>query len=267
MKKTAFLLLLSIFSFTFAGENSLSKKSILESLAKNNGVCVFVDIKSGDIICSDSIFAEERLPPCSSFKIWNTLIGYECGFVRNADSLFYKWDGKKRFLESWNKDLTFKESFQVSCVPAFQELAKKIGHDNMLKWIKIIKYGDCNISSGIDDFWLPQEGKKSILISSKEQALLLKELLNGKFPFSEQAKKILQEVMLYKKTENGILYGKTGTGKIFKDEKSIDIGWYVGYVAGKNQEYSFACILKGENVSGKNSREIIENILLRNKLL
>ena len=64
----------------------------------------------------------------------------------------------------------------------------------MQEWINKIGYGDKNISSGIDNFWLPREGKKSILISPEEQARLLKKLINEKLPFSENAQKILREI-------------------------------------------------------------------------
>ena len=107
---------------------------------------------------------------------YTTLVGIEYGLIRSANDTFYKWDSIPRFFPGWNKDLNLKEAFKVSCVPAYQNLAVKIGNENMKKWIELLNYGDKDLSSGIDDFWLPREGKKSIKISPLEQAMLIKKI-------------------------------------------------------------------------------------------
>ena len=201
------------------------------------------------------------MPPCSTFKIWNTLIGLENGLISATDDEFYKWDGKKRFLPEWNKDLTLKEAFRVSCVPAFQNLARKIGPGIMQAWIDKISYGDRNISSGIDIFWLPAPGRKTILISPEEQAKLICKLVSGKLPFSEKSLAVLNEIMIIKKTPLGILYGKTGTGEKYT------LGWFVGYLESNGKKYSFACVVKGEKVMGKDSLAIIRTIFEENGIL
>ena len=47
----------------------------------------------------------------------------------------------------------------------FQELARKLGAGRMQEWIDTIGYGDRDTSAGVDLFWLPAPGHKSILIS------------------------------------------------------------------------------------------------------
>jgi len=252
---------------TLFAKSSPIEKAILQAMAGKSGTCVFVDCKSGEIFASDTAAASERLAPCSTFKIWNTLIGLECKIISSADELFYTWDGQKRFLDVWNRDQTLKQAFQVSCVPAYQALARNIGKQNMKKWIEKIGYGDKDISSGIDDFWLPRKGKKPILISTKEQALLIRKLIIGELPFSENAQKVLREIMAIKKTSNGTFYGKTGSRMNFKNNPELDYGWFVGYVQSKEKTYSFSCLVKGEKLTGKNAKVIIESILLKTGLL
>jgi beta-lactamase class D len=128
-----------------------------------------------------------RIDIPSTFKIWNTLIGLENGIISSAEDAFYKWDGETRSIPEWNKDLTLKEAFQGSCVPAFQNLARKIGPQRMRLWIEKIDYGDHNISSGVDVFWLPAIGRKSLLISPEEQAKLIYRLVLGKLFFRESS--------------------------------------------------------------------------------
>ena len=57
--------------------------------------------------------ATERMAPCSTFKIWNALIGLESGIIASADEAFYRWDGQTRAIPAWNKNLTLKEAFQA----------------------------------------------------------------------------------------------------------------------------------------------------------
>jgi beta-lactamase class D len=263
---TRMLLFIVLFSTTIVAQLPSIDQIVRTEMAGKTGTCVFINCASTQTIVSDSGMASERQPPCSSFKIWNTLIGVKCGIIAGPDKLFYKWDGETRSRAAWNRDQTLKEAFQGSCVPAFQQLARKIGDERMVKWIETIGYGDKDISSGIDDFWLPREGKKSIIISPAEQAQLVKRLVLGELPFSEKAQKVLREIMLVKKTPRGSLYGKTGTGTISVDPESC-IGWYVGYVKSKDITWSFACLIKGEKVTGNDSKDIIEAILLKGGLL
>ena len=114
------------------------------------------------------------MAPCSTFKIWNTLIGIESGIISSPDQPFYQWDGEKRSISAWNRDLTLREAFQASCVPAFQNLARQIESERMQYWLDRIEYGDRDTSAGIDVFWLPSKGRKTILISPTEQAQLVK---------------------------------------------------------------------------------------------
>jgi beta-lactamase class D len=230
-----------------------------------DGAFIIIDCVSG--IASDfrPDASAESLPPCSTFKIWSTLIGHETGIIDSAKEDFYKWDGVNRAYAGWNRDLTLKEAFQVSCVPAFQSVARLIGHERMQLWIDKIEYGDRDISAGIDMFWLPAKGRKTILISPKEQAQLLCKLVSGTLPFSVKSLTVFKEIMKVNTTDHGILYGKTGSGA---DDRGIYIlGWFVGYVESNGTTYAFACTAKGDNIMGKDARAIVENILIRQGIL
>lgn len=210
---------------------------------------------------SDAAASEEMLPPCSTFKIWNTAIGLETGMVKDPDATFWKWDGQERPIADWNKDQTLRSAFWVSCVPAFQDLARQIGKDRMAEWLGKIGYGDQNIEAGVDVFWLPQPpDRKTLLISPKQQAELLVKLVDGQLPFSAQTQATLKNIMLVRKSEHGTLYGKTGSGDGAVKEESI--GWFVGWVeTGAGKRHAFSCLLKGEGVTGKDARDAAEAVL------
>lgn len=267
--KHSFILMITalLTSASFADSNifPISEKSVQEVFGDRNGTFVIIDCSSE----ANSIFhpeiSKERLPPCSTFKIWNTLIGLENGIISSPEEAFYKWDGETRFIPEWNRDMTLKEAFRVSCVPAFQNLARKIGAEKMRLWIDKINYGNCDTSSGIDVFWLPAKGRKTLLISPEEQSKMIYMLVNGKLPFSEKAQAALKDIMTIRKTENGIFYGKTGSGT--DDTGKFNLGWFVGYVESKGKTYAFACAIKGEALTGKDARAMVETILEKNGLL
>ncbi|MBF0410918.1 MAG: class D beta-lactamase [Candidatus Riflebacteria bacterium] len=272
MKKIVQIISLSVFCFfSFSSivlaEFPVTEKLISEAFVQQKGTCVFIDCSTGKKIIFNPEAASIPLPPCSTFKIWNALLGFESGIISSPDELFWKWDGQTYSISDWNKDLTLKEAFKASCVPAFKNLARNIGSDKMKKWLEKIHYGDRDISSGIDNFWLPTVWKKSILISALEQAELITKLVTGKIPCSEKSGNLLKEIMLVKCTDRGTFYGKTGTASEFNGRGGYNLGWFVGYVKTNNNTYSFACLIKGENLMGKDARDIVEKILAKAELL
>ncbi len=237
----------------------------MAAFADLEGSIVIINCASGNAIRFNPQKASEKLPPCSTFKIWNTLIGFETGAISSPAEAFYRWDGETRSISSWNKDMTLKEAFAASCVPAFQALARKIGPEKMKAWIEKIGYGDRDISAGIDVFWLPAPGRKTILISAEQQAQLMRRLVSGEFAFSDKSCTALKEIMAAKRTDHGILYGKTGTGVCDAGERNV--GWYVGYVESHGEKYAFACVVKGRHLMGKDARAIVEAVFEAQELL
>lgn len=241
---------------------SFSASAVEKAFDGREGAIVIVEGATGEAFRQGD--TAEKLPPCSTFKIWNTVFGLETGVIKNADDLFWKWDGKKRFLEEWSKDQTLRSAFATSCVPAYQELARKIGRERMDGWIRKIGYGDENTSAGLDVFWLPEKGRKPLLISPEEQAALMVKLVKGEVALSEHTRAVLKDVMLAKKTKRGTLYGKTGTGT--DDAGKFSMGWYVGYLESGGRTYAFAAALKGD-VMGKDARAVVERVFAAQGLL
>lgn len=259
-KIIVFIGLLLIASVSFAQEID---RSLLQGY---DAALVIYNRTTGDTITIDPLLCARRLSPCSTFKIYNTLIGLEFGLIKGADEPWYQWDGVRRDIEGWNRDLTLREAFRVSAVPAYQILARQIGEDRMKEYIEKIGYGSQDISAGIDTFWLPRPGTTSIMISADEQVALLNKLLDGKLPFSEKNIVILRDIMQAEKTDKGTLYGKTGSGMGF--DGKWNLGWFVGFLEHDGTTYVFACnITGGENPSGKTARAIVENVLKSQNLL
>jgi beta-lactamase class D len=221
---------------------------------------------TGETVSIDPELSARRLSPCSTFKIYNTLIGLELGLIKGADAPWYQWDGVKRFIDGWNQDLTLREAFRVSPVPAYQILAREIGEAQMKEYIEKIGYGSQDISAGIDIFWLPRQDTTSIKISADEQADLLNKLLDGKLPFLAENIVILRDIMLVEKTDKGALYGKTGSG--MDSDGNWNLGWFVGFLESGDTTYVFVCnVTGGESPSGVTAKKIVQDIFKSQGLL
>lgn len=252
-------------SLLLAASLTLSN-AVQDALSGKEGVYVQIDCATGEVFQSDEKLAEEKVAPCSTFKIWNSAIGLETGVITDPDALFWKWDRQKRdMVAAWNQDQTLRTAFATSCVPAYQELARKIGAERMQEWIDKLGYGDRNTSSGLDVFWLPAPGRGAIVISAVEQAEKIADLVNGKLPLSEKTRAVLKDIMKVKSTDKGTLYGKTGTGG--NGTGKFLLGWFVGYVESGGKTYSFACRLVGDGVMGKDARAVVETVLEKEGLL
>lgn len=219
---------------------------------------VVLDRGTGEILRSDAVLADRELPPCSTFKIYNTLIGLETGLIQGPDAPWYTWDGIERQVPAWNRDLTVREAFAVSAVPAYQALARKIGRRRMQKFIRKIRYGTQDISAGIDVFWLNPPGKTPIKISANGQVTLFNRLLDGELPFAAPHVDILKDIMRQSSTDKGTLYGKTGTD--FDAAGNGRLGWFVGFVQSGVETRVFACnITGGDAPTGLKAKKIVED--------
>lgn len=162
--------------------------------------------------------------PASTFKIMNSLIALETN-VALDETMVIPWDGVVRDRREWNKDMDMREAFKVSCVPYYQELARRIGAVEMQKWLDSVKYGNHRIGSQVDMFWL----NDTLKISADEQVGLMKKLYFDKLPFSQRSHRIVRSLMLQEDSTNYRLYFKTGTAM----RNNRILGWLVGFVERK----------------------------------
>jgi beta-lactamase class D len=198
-----------------------------------------------------SRFKDSAYTPASTFKIVNALIGLQTGKITNT-KMEVKWDGINRRITNWNKDLTMEEAFKISCVPYFQEVARRIGKDTMQHWLDSLSYGTKKITSKIDTFWLDN----SLKIKPDEQMGLVKKLYFGQLPFNKTTMENLKRIMMQETNSNYTLAYKTGWGE---KENGNSIGWVVGWIE-ENKHPSFFVL----NLEGKKDIDMVnirKNIL------
>jgi beta-lactamase class D len=252
MRNFLFLAFITLYSSSsIAVEKELNLKKYFESY---DAAFAILDLNTGDISRYNPTNCATQFSPCSTFKIANTIIALDTEVISGPDFQI-PWDEKKYWVADWNKDQTLRSAFQVSCVWYYQEVARRIGVDQMKSYLSKFQYGNENISGGIDNFWL----SSSLNISPNEQVSFLKRVYSKELPVKQKSIDILLDMMTYKNEPHFILRGKTGTAGT--ETKTLE-GWYVGILESDSKRYIFATHLKGgENPSGKTARNISERIL------
>ena len=201
----------------------------------------------------------ERISPCSTFKIPNSLIGLETGVIADENAVL-RWDGVKRSRGEWNRDHTLASAIKVSTVWYYQELARRVGAERMQRLVSAIPYGNADTSSGIDTFWLG----RSLRISPDEQVAFLERLRLSQLPFSERSQRIVREILVQEGPGPIVYRGKTGSCDF---DEAPDHGWWVGWVEKDGKATLFAMLLRGEEAFGPVARRLTEIQLRRRGLL
>ena len=239
---TVFLILLMSLTMTCQTKNSKGKETLVPEFNKTldslkvKGAILIYDFTNKTYYSNDFSWAKTGFIPASTFKIPNSIIALETGVIKN-DSVIFKWNGEKRWNIKWEQDLTFKEAFQVSCVPCYQEVARKIGFKRMKDYLNKLNYKEMVFdNTTIDNFWLEGESK----ISQTQQIQFLKRFYFSELPISKRTESIVKNIMLIEKTDAYTLSGKTGLSV----KNGLYNGWFVGYFEAKNKVYFFATNLE-----------------------
>jgi len=227
-------------------------QTILDS-ARVEGTILIYDAQNETYHSNSFEEAEKDYLPASTYKIPNSIIGLELGLLENESTIF-KWDGIPRALSIWDMDLTVQQAFQKSCVPCYQELAKKIGVNRMKEYLSKLEFGEMDVrEETIDDFWLVGNSQ----INAFEQIDFLTRLHNEELEITENTYRVVKNILRIDINENYSLNGKTGL--IVREEK--EMGWFVGYLESSGNLFYFAT-----RISAKKEMSRSELIPLRKNL-
>ncbi|MBS1957112.1 MAG: class D beta-lactamase [Cyanobacteria bacterium SZAS-4] len=247
-------------SGAIALESSFTVESIKPYFHGYTASMVVLDLKSGTVFKYNPQICDQRLSPCSTFKIFNSLAGLERGVVADENQ-YFKWDGTINSRSECNRDQTLQTAVSNSVVWCFQQVAAGVGEEPMKAFLKAEHYGNQDISGGITKFWLGN----SLKISANEQVEFLKDLVTDKLSFSKRSMAIVRGLIRLESTDHGVLYGKTGSDMV---NGKTTLGWFVGYVVHPDQIYVFAANTQAEDkATGLRTKEIVRQILIDKKLL
>lgn len=216
-----------------------------------------------------------RQPPCSTFKIAISLMGFDSGIL--IDTTHPEWlfqEGYADFLPVWKQPHNPTTWIKNSCVWYSQEITQKLGGQRFKNYVQSFNYGNQDVSgdkganNGLTRSWL----SSSLRISPQEQIAFLTQLNQGTLPVSAHATAMTKKILFAEELPGGWkLYGKTGAGYFLNDDGSKQlnkqIGWFVGWIENKQRTIYFSQFVVEENnkdfSTGKHARELVKQKLVR----
>jgi beta-lactamase class D len=236
------IILASLFLFTQF--NLVHAKSATELCLKGND-CTFVllsernnSAKKSDLNIVNEKRAKLQLSPFSTFKITNSLIGLELGLIKDTKQklTFNKttYPPQAWWPPVWKlSQYNLSSAFKYSMVAIYRQLASDIGAAEMKNHVERFEYGNQDISSQLDNFWL----NGSLKISALEQVQFLQRVYHNQLDLKPASLESLKSVMLVEESKGMKIYAKTGAGKVTDGSM---LGWYIGFVENTQGVHFFA---------------------------
>ena len=224
-------LLLGVLFIVFLGSCGSSSSSEHSALNLNDlyrehrvqGCFLLKSLNSGQLYVYNSDRCEEGFLPASTFKIPNSIIALETGIAAD-ENLVIPWDSIPRKVPSWNQDHTMQTAFQASCVPYYQEIARRIGATRMQEWVHKLQFGRMDIrNENLTNFWL--KGKSRI--TPYGELDFIERLVTDKLPIKPSTTHKIKTIMTIASDSSGmVMRGKTG----WAVDGNRNIGWFVGAI-------------------------------------
>src|SRR5262245_33944791 len=134
----------------------LTERTDLEAVFAENSVAgtfVLYDVGADHLTLVNGGRAKTRFVPASTFKIANTIIALETGVVKDENEII-PYGGRPQPFKHWEKDMSMREAIALSAVPIYQELARRIGLERYREWLARLDFGNRQIGTVVDTFWL-----------------------------------------------------------------------------------------------------------------
>lgn len=223
--------------------------------ASASQICTLIAEASTGEILLESGDCSTRVTPASTFKIALAVIGYDTGFLTDAQTprLPYKkeyvaWGGK-----NWTQPTNPERWMKYSVVWYSQQITKSLGQDTLERYARAFQYGTADFSgdagknNGLERAWI----ESSLKISPREQAAFLSGLVNHTLPVRKDAISKAQKIVEAVHLGNGwTLHGKTGSAYPRNADGSFNRaqarGWFVGWAQKDGRTFVFARLNQDE---------------------
>ncbi|WP_395088931.1 penicillin-binding transpeptidase domain-containing protein [Armatimonas sp.] len=191
---------------------------------------------------------DQRVVPCSTFKIVLAHLALEAKLVKSAEEI-WKFSGKKSGRVEWGRDLCLRTALETSAEWYFQDVARKLGAERLRAGVKKLGYGSGWSGKTPASAW--HDG--TLTISPMEHVLVMQRLSAGTWPFFAPIQTSVKKCLAYPVDGDVQLWGKTGSSEKGKDGRAL--GWYVGAFLREGEATSFAILCHAPNALGPRVRD------------
>ncbi len=192
---------------------------------------------------------DERLSPCSSFKIPLSLMGYEAGVLEDTEAPAWDFqEGYDDFLDFWKASVTPLSWMSTSCIWFSKVLSLELGLEVIENDLALFAYGNQDVSFGLvgpgpgNPVWVCS----SLTISPREQADFVKRMVRRELPLSDHAVEMTKRLVFKEDLSGGWkLFGKTGWSG---SSPRLQHGWFVGWIEKQEAVFPFAYLIRAETI-------------------
>lgn len=188
-----------------------------------------------------------QVTPASTFKIPLSLMGYDAGFLKDAQAPELPFrQGYVDWRPSWRSAAGPAKWMSESVVWYSQQITQALGKARFAAYTKRFGYGNQDVSGdaghdGLTASWL----ESSLRISPLEQLSFLGKLVNRQLGVSGHAYAMTAQLTQSGQSPEGWrINGKTGSGSGY--------GWYVGWASRGARSYVFARLIQKDPAQAEN---------------
>lgn len=225
--------------------------AIVPAQAATKTICTLVvDAASGADLRREGTCGE-RVTPASTFKIAIALMGYDSGFLVDAETP--KLPFKQGYIDwrpQWRHDHTPTSWMRESVIWYSQQVTRHLGRERYQAYVDAFGYGNRDVSgdpgeeNGLTNAWL----SSSLQISPQEQVAFLSKIVNRALPVSETAYAMTAVITDYGDHGGWRVHGKTGAGLPIGDDgirvRGKPYGWFVGWAEKQGRTVVFARLIQ-----------------------
>lgn len=234
--------------------NNVQYVDFTDAFEGYDGSFVLYDVESKQWTVFNPEQATTRVSPESTYKIYSALFGLNEKIITPLNTNM-AWDYTSYPFKEWEQDQTLETAMASSVNWYFQNIDAQLGSASISSYLTKIGYGNTPIIQDIDYFWM----ESSLKISPIEQVELLTKLVNNDLPFRNEDMNKVKDSIYIMPSENGSMYGKTGTGRVNGNDIN---GWFIGYIKTNTHTYVFATnIHSRDNATGTIASEITIKLL------
>ena len=237
---------------------------------------LLLDTVSGHLLRDPADLCTTRVPPASTFKIAHAIAALESGVITGPDDVI-PYDGTPREYDTWRRDHSLRSAMRYSVVWYFQELARRLGMDQEDFYLRRLRYGNEDPSSGLTTFWLGG----SLRISPVEQLTFLRRLYYDELPVRETTMRTVREILVQPPgaivnatgeqpfdapwPPETTLSAKTGSGSF---DLNRGVRWIVGRVQRDRRAWIFvSCVTGPADLDAKAAIDLAARALRANGVL
>ncbi len=200
-------------------------------------LCLIVAEADTGRVLIDEGDCDTRVTPASTFKLALAVIGFETGFLQDAEHPVMTWQpGEPDWGgAAWQGEVTPASWMRDSVVWYSQRLTRALGAEGFARAVRALDYGNADVSgdpgydNGLDRAWIAS----SLAISPREQVDFLHRLLTRQLPASPRAQAMAEALATRHAVAGWTFAGKTGGAYPRRADRSFDYargwGWYVGW--------------------------------------